>query len=113
MRREDGDGCPCVCTFLVRETSGLGKSMRHVGDDTNDSTEKHLLQRGMDFRSYDSESTRIDENSGAPGVPGVAGADTFGVTFSDSGIFSIIKKVKKKNPKFLVLNAEREKKNTT
>jgi hypothetical protein len=48
----------------------------------------HLLHLGNDFLSYDNESTRAALNSGAPGVPGVAGADTFGVAppVSMSGI---------------------------
>lgn len=63
--------------------------MRHAGDAAaaQESRGRHLLHLGIDFRSYDSESTRSDENSGAPGVPGVAGADVaVGVPVSDPGI---------------------------
>lgn len=74
-------------TLRVREISGAGKSARHVwgAPHVGASNGKHL-HRGIDLRSYDSESTRSDENSGV-GVPGVAGADARGVPDSDSAIF--------------------------
>lgn len=71
----------------VSETSGAGKSVKHVcgAPHVGASKGKHL-HRGIDFRSKDKEeSTRTDEKSGV-GVPGVAGADARGVSASDSGI---------------------------
>lgn len=73
----------------MREISGAGKSVRQVADGWahmgSHPRGKHV-PRGIDFRSYDSESTLTDENNGPPGVPGVAGADAVGVPTSDSGI---------------------------
>lgn len=75
------------CTFRVRLTSGAGKSVKQEwggSPQVGAPIGKHL-HRSIDFRSYDSESTRgWFENSGA-GVPGVAGADA-GVPGADSGI---------------------------
>lgn len=68
----------------VRDTLGTAteKSVKQVWAFVG----KHL-QRGIEFRSYDSESTCSDENSGA-GVPGVVGADAaVGVPISASPIF--------------------------
>ncbi|CAA7406783.1 unnamed protein product [Spirodela intermedia] len=57
------------------------------------------LQRGMERRSYDADSTRACTDSsgdGVPGVPGVAGDTMFGMTVPSSGIlFS----VSKRNPR--------------
>jgi hypothetical protein len=66
-------------TLRVSETSGAGISTTQVCVATpHPSTAGRHLHRGIDLRSYDSESTRgPPENSGA-GVPGVAGADPFG-----------------------------------
>jgi len=63
----------------VSETSGAGISTTQVCvASPHPSTAGRHLHRGIDLRSYDSESTRSPpENSGA-GVPGVAGADPFG-----------------------------------
>lgn len=69
----------------MRETSGnLGISVKHWGD-AHESNGMHLLHLGIDFLSYDNESTRAALNRGAPGVPGVAGVETFGVPVSISG----------------------------
>ena len=66
-------------TLRVSETSGAGISTTQVCVAMpHPSTAGRHLHRGIDLRSYDSESTRgPPENSGA-GVPGVAGADPFG-----------------------------------
>jgi hypothetical protein len=65
-----------MITLRVRETSGnLGISIKHWGE-AQDSIGMHLLHLGIDFLSYDNESTRAALNSGPPGVPGVAGADS-------------------------------------
>lgn len=79
--------------FLVSETSGLGKSVKQVGEAAlaHESNGKHLLQFGIDFLSYDNESILAADNRGPPGVPGVAGVDAaVGVPDSDSGIFYFI-----------------------
>lgn len=89
--------CERERTLRVSETSGLEKwsASPHTGDaaPVHASIGRHLLHLGIDFRSYDSESTRSPENSGAPGVPGVpgvAGADAaVGVPVSFSGIAQI------------------------
>ena len=65
-------------TLRVSETSGAGISRTQAFGDIHASTGRHL-HRGIDLRSYDSESTRGPANSGA-GVPGVAGADNCGVS---------------------------------
>lgn len=57
----------------VREILGLGKSVKQGVDGTQALTDKQLLQWGIDLRSYDIESIRLDVNSGTPGVPGVPG----------------------------------------
>jgi hypothetical protein len=69
-------------TLRVSETSGAGISTTQVCVATphpSTAGSGRHLHRGIDLRSYDSESTRDPppENSGA-GVPGVAGADPFG-----------------------------------
>lgn len=69
-------------TLRVSETSGAGISTTQVCVATphpSTAGSGRHLHRGIDLRSYDSESTRGPplENSGA-GVPGVAGADPFG-----------------------------------
>lgn len=78
----------------MKDTSGTGNSIAHVWGfvlHMGAVTGTHL-QRGIDIRSYDSESIRWDEINGPPGVPGVGGADT-GVAGTDnvpappSGIF--------------------------
>lgn len=75
-------------TFRLREMSGAGKSVKQVGDGAQEAaaTAGRHLHRGIDFRSYDSESTRSPVNNGPPGVPGVAGADAVGVPLSASAI---------------------------
>lgn len=64
--------------------------MKQVGEAAlaHESKGKHLLQFGIDFLSYDSESILAADNRGPPGVPGVAGVDAaVGVPDSDSDIF--------------------------
>jgi hypothetical protein len=65
-------------TLRVSETSGAGISRTQALGAIHASTGRHL-HRGIDLRSYDSESTLGPANSGA-GVPGVAGVDRFGVS---------------------------------
>ena len=65
-------------TLRVSETSGAGISTTQVFVAIpHPSIAGMHLHRGIDLRSYDSESTRGPANSGA-GVPGVAGTDPFG-----------------------------------
>uniref|UniRef100_A0A0A9I2A5 Nip3a n=1 Tax=Arundo donax TaxID=35708 RepID=A0A0A9I2A5_ARUDO len=68
-------------SLRVRETSGAGISTTQVCVATphpSTAGRGRHLHRGIDLRSYDSESTRGPANSGA-GVSGVAGAgDPFG-----------------------------------
>lgn len=61
----------------MREILGLGKSVKQGVDGTQALTDKQLLQWGIDLRSYDIESIRLDVNSGTPGVPGVGGAEAW------------------------------------
>lgn len=61
----------------VREILGLGKSVKQGVDGTQALTDRQLLQWGIDLRSYDIESIRLDVNSGTPGVPGVGGAEAW------------------------------------
>jgi hypothetical protein len=77
--RDQERACGRWRTLRVSETSGAGISTTQVCVAMpHPSTAGRHLHRGIDLRSYDSESTRgPPENSGA-GVPGVAGADPFG-----------------------------------
>ena len=73
----------CKHTLRVRDTPGVGteRSVKQVSPFVG----KHL-HLGIEFLSYDTESTCSDVNSGA-GVPGVAGADAaVGVPVSDPAI---------------------------
>lgn len=69
--------CMGARTLRVSETSGAGISTTQPcadGAHASATAAGRHLHRGIDLRSYDSESTRGPANSGA-GVPGVAGAD--------------------------------------
>ena len=66
-------------TLRVSETSGAGISTTQVCvASPHPSTAGRHLHRGIDLRSYDSESTRGPPEKSGAGVPGVAGADPFG-----------------------------------
>ena len=66
-------------TLRVSETSGAGISTTQVCvASPHPSTAGRHLHRGIDLRSYDSESTRGPPVKSGAGVPGVAGADPFG-----------------------------------
>ena len=67
----------CACS-TIGQIMFYSDHSRFFDGDIHDSTGRHL-HRGIDLRSYDSESTRGPANSGA-GVPGVAGADKCGVS---------------------------------